>query len=482
MSNRRYSNFLPAALLLVILAATSGCSQPEKKDDFNALMKSAQSARASGHEDLAANCLKEAFDQLPAKDNAARAQSVNQIYPEILALATELRRSGRFSLSKTILDKAIEIEPECTIEGKKSAIDVKAETEKVGDLEINLLKRADKVNELKGELNQLKHTTKDLVKQFQRGDYELVARDGRAHLEVLRKTRGVASNAYCNARDLVVDSLLYEDKVPSAIKLLEDDATELRDFKDEDLKNADEDAAESALYLAPLLGQIASLQLTLGQYEEAEKNAERSFELAQTLGGKLNPTSASGLTTLAMIRRVRGQNKEALELSKKAMTYFVKGKKNRDALMRCRMTIAQAEAELGQTRNAKNDFDKLVDEAEGKGRTSIASVSTAMAAVFYRAQGEEKKYAELSGKAIKLASRKGESKASIHLMYETLGDGAVRMSKFSEAEGFYQIALKNAPKLLKGNLEKKIAMCKKNRSVTSQALDKTVSFFAFFRA
>ncbi len=164
-------------------------------------------------------------------------------HPEVLALASDLRQSGRFSLSKTILDKAIEIESECTIEGKKSAIDVKAETEKTGDLELSLLKRADKVNELKGELKQLKHTTRDLMKQFQRGDYQSVARDGRAHLEVMRKTRGVASNAYCNARDLVVDSLLYEDKVKAAIKLLEDDVSELRDFKDEDLKNADEDAA-----------------------------------------------------------------------------------------------------------------------------------------------------------------------------------------------------------------------------------------------
>lgn len=467
MSRRRYSNILFFILLLVTLSSTSGCTQATKKEDFGSLIKSAQTARASGHEDLAANCLKEAFELLPPKESAARVQSINQIYPEILALASDLRQSGRFSLSKTILDKAIEIEPECTIEGKKSAIDVKAETEKVGDLELNLLKRADKVKELKGELKQLKHTTKDLLKQFQRGDYESVARDGRAHLEVMRKTRGVASNAYCNARDLVVDSLLYEDKAQSAIKLLEDDVSELRDFKDEDLKNADEDAAESALFLAPLLGQISNLQLTQGQFGEAEKNARRAFELAQTLGGKLNPTSASSLTTLAMIMRVRGQDKQALETAEKAMSYFAKGKKNRDALTRCRMTMAQAEAALGQTSNAKKDFDKLVKEAEGKEQNSIASVSMAQAAVFYLAQGDAVKYANLSEKAIKLASRKGESKASIQIMYETLGDGAVRMSKFSEAEGFYKIALKNAPQLLKENLEKKIAMCKKNRSVAS---------------
>ncbi len=198
-----------------------------------------------------------------------------------------------------------------------------------------------------------------------------------------------------------------------------------------------------------------------------EKNARRSFELAQTLGGKLNPTSASSLTTLAMIMRVKGKENEALSTAEKAMSYFEKGKKNRDALTRCRLTIAQAEAALGQASKAEKDFEKLVDEAQGKGQASMASVSLAQAAAFYRAQGDEKKYAVLSAEAIKLASRKGESKASIQIMYETLGDGAVRMSKFSEAERFYKIALKHAPELLKENLEKKIAMCIKNRSVSS---------------
>ncbi len=467
MSRRRCANLLLSMLLFVSLNLNTGCSGPAKKDDFADLMKSAQAARATGHEDLAANCLKDAFDNLPGKDNAGRAPSINQIYPEILALASDLRQSGRFSLSKTMLDKAIEIESECTIEGKQSAVAVKEETEKMGDMEINLLKRADKAKDLKNELKKLKLTTRGLFKQFQKGDYDQVARDGRAHLEVLRKTRGVASNAYCDARNLVVDSLLLKDNVTGAIKLLEDDVPELSNFKVEDLKNADEDAAEAALFLSPLLEQIAGLQLSIKKYDEAEKNAKRAYELAQTMGGKLNSTSAASLVTLATIMRVRGKYKESLEASKCALPLFAKAKKHRDSWERCLYTIAQAEADLGQHENARQDFLKLVRMAEGKPQRGVSSASLAVAAVYFRTQGDEKRYEGIKDKAIQLASRNGEPRASIEMVYELLGDGAVSMSKFTQAEDFYRTALKYAAASQKEGLEKKIATCKRNRSAES---------------
>ncbi|MCC7532017.1 MAG: tetratricopeptide repeat protein [Candidatus Melainabacteria bacterium] len=454
-------------LLFISLSVTTGCSGPAKKDDFASLITSAQAARATGHEDLAANCLKDAFDTLPGKNNPGRAQSINQIYPEILALALDLRQSGRFSLSKTMLDKAIEIEPECTIEGKQSAVVVKEETEKMGEMEINLLKRADKAKDLKDELKKLKLTTRDLVKQFQKGDYDQVARDGRAHLEVLRKTRGVASNAYCDARNLVVDSLLLKDNVTGAIKLLEDDLPELSNFKDEDLKNADENAVEAALFLSPLLEQIAGLQLSIKKYDEAEKNAKRAYALAQTMGGKLNSTSAASLVTLATIMRVRGKYKEALEASKSALPLFAKGKKHRDSWQRCLFTIAQAEADLGEHENACHDFLNLVRVAESKPQRGVSSVSLAVAAVYFRTQGDEKRYEDIKDKAIQLASRNGEPRASIEMVYELLGDGAVSMSKFTQAEDFYRAALMHASASQVEGLEKKIATCKRNRSAAS---------------
>ncbi len=467
MSKRRIKNQFTTGIMLVILSTTCGCSTPEKKDDFAGLIKAAQTARTSGHEDLAANCLKEAFEKLPAKDNAVRAQAINQIYPEILALAADLQKLGRFSLSKTILDKAIEIESECTIEGKQSAVAVKEETEKVGELEINLLKRADKSNELKAELKQLKHTTKDLVKQFHQGNYSVVAHEGRAHLEVLRKTRGVPSNAYCDARNLVIDSLVYEDNIPAAIKLLEDDVPELSNFKDEDLTNADDEAIEAALFLSPLLGQIGDLQVKIGKYDEAEKNAKRSFDLAQILGGKLHPTSAFSLTTLALVKRMKGQEKEALEYGKKAIPYYEKAKKRRGEMIRCLLLIAQSETALGQTHEAKKVFDRLVNQAEHRQDRGTSSIVMARAAAFYRAQGDEERYRNLSDKAIKFSSQKGEPRNSIVATYDALGEGAVRMSKFTEAERFYTTALKYADKFQKVSLEKKIEMCKRNRSVTS---------------
>lgn len=466
MNERRYWQFRAAGLMLV-LSTLTGCGETVKKEDLSALIRDAAAARSSGHEDRAANSLKEAFDLLPAPGQPKRVDCINKIYPEILALALDLRQSGRFSLSKTMLDKAIEIESECTLPDKKSATALKAETEKVGDMEISLLKRADKAKEFRLELKQLKHTTRDLVKQFDSGDFEQVARDGRAHLEVLRKTRGAASNAYCDARRLVIDSMLQQGNTEGALNLLEDDVSELNRFNDRDLANADEDAVESALFLSPLLAQISDLQLCLGKENEARKNAERSIEIARILGGKANPDAATGMLVLATIMKDHGKEREALEMAKNALPLMSKVKHQHANWVRCLYTIAQLEDSLGKTSEAERDFDRLISDAERHEQRGATGVSLAIAAAFYRARGEKEKYNALKDKAIKIALNKNEPPNSARLIYETLGDSCVRASKFSEALPYFGTALKFASKLQKEVLEKKIAACKKNKSVTS---------------
>ncbi len=456
-------------MLAATLCICAGCSRLPQENNFNSLIQSSQKSRSLGHEDAAANDLKEAFEKLPPRENAQRVQSVNQLYPEILALASALRQSGRFSLSKTLLDMGIEIEPECTIDGKQSARALKEETEKFGDMEISLLKRADKAKELRQELKQLKHTTKDLSKAFLNGEYKQVARTGRAHLETLRKTRGAASNAYCDARRIVVQSMLYDDNTDSAIKLLEDDIPELSNFKDEDLKNADEESVESALFLSPLLSQIADLQFSMGRYQQAEKNARRSFELAVILGGKMDQDSALSQVVLANILRVKGKDKEALTAAESVMPYFDKSNGSRESWLRCLFTIAELEEALGQTRAAKKDFDRLIEAADHSAQPGNSCIALALAAAFYRQQGDERKYVQLRDKAIQSAAGKGEPRASLKSVYETLGDCSQRFSKFSEALGFYETALPYANKFQSESLGKKIASCKKNKSVVSYA-------------
>ena len=463
---RRFRKYLSSTTLALAFLITA-CSSGPPKESFSSLLADAVQARTSGHEDRAANGLKEAFELLPERGNAERVSAVNQIYPEILALAAELRQLGRFSLSKTMYDKAIEIEPECTIEGKQSATALKDETEKVGDMELNLLKRADKAKELRQELKQLKHTTKDLAKQFNEGDYDLVAKDGRAHLEVLRKTRGATSNAYAGARRLVIDSLIFQDKIPQAIKLLEDDIPELSRFKDEDLKNADDEAVECTMFLSPLLAQIADLQLSLGRNDEAEKNAKRSLQLAKILGGKMGADAAFSQLILASIEKSKGKNKEALELARTALPSLSKSNKKRENWVRALLMIAQLESSLGKTQEAQRDFDKLIREARGRKQLGSAALSLAAAAAFYREQGQDSRFAELKDEAIAMVSRPAEPPNSVEQTYEILGDSAVRFSKFSEALGYFESALKASPKSQRERLEKKISMCKKNKSVAS---------------
>lgn len=443
-----------------------GCSSESKKDDLPALVKSSAKARAGGHEDAAANDLKEAFERLPQKGSARRIECINQLYPETIELSILLRQLGRLSLANTMLDKAIEIEPECTIQDKQSAVALKKETERVGEMEATLIKRADKAKELRDGLKELKHTTRDLSKLFARGDFEQVARDGRKHLEILRKSRGAASNAYCDARRLVVESMLQQDNIEGAIKLLEDDVNELSNFKDNDLRNGDEEAVESAMYLAPLLGEIANLEVTVGRFDEAEKNALRSFELAKIMGGKASPDSNGGQLAYAAILQSKGKNKEALDAANAALPFFQRSRANRALRVRCLYTIAHLQEALGNTKLAKKGYDHLILEAKENPQPGSSSISLALAAAFYRTQTENE-YSKLKDEAIKLASRKGEPKSSIQVMYETLGDSSVRFSKFTEAQSDYEKALKYAPEFQKENLQKKIDMCKKNRSVTS---------------
>lgn len=452
------------------LCITSGfiesCTHERKDDDFAKLIKSAANSRTTGHEDAAANDLKEAFDRLPPEGNDGRIERINKLYPEIIELSILLRQLGRLSLARTMLNKAVEIEPECTVEGKKSAVALKDETERVGEMEITLIKRADRAAELRDELKELKQTTRGLSKLFAKGDFEQVARDGRRHLEILRRNRGAASDAYCDARRLVVESMLQQDNTDGAIKLLEDDVNELNRFKDEDLRNGDEDAVESALFLSPLLGEIANLQVTIGKYDEAERNAQRSFELARIMGGKATPGSTGGQLAYAAILQMRGQNKEALTAANLALPYFQRSRANRALRVRCLYTIAHLEELLGNTQAAKLNYVHLKKEAERNPQPGSTSISLALASAFFRTQGSAE-YLKLRDDAIKLAGRKGEPKSSIQVMYEILGDSSVRFSKYTEALEFYEKAMNHAPEFQKQNLQKKIDMCKKNKSVSS---------------
>jgi hypothetical protein len=299
------SQFLTANMLAVImLLSLAGCGGDSKSAQFEKLIKSSNKARSIGHEDLAANDLKEALEFLPATNDPDRVTAVNIIYPEILALAADLRKSGRLSLSNTMYDRAIEIERECTIAGKESAISLKQETEKMFDMEENILTEATTSNDLRKKENALAATTIKYEEILGRGDYARIHGEGMKHFERIRTVSGEAGQLHDGMRKVMLNLLKAEDKVSEAIALVKRDVKALDTFTDEDLKKGNEDSIQNAYFLRTALAELALLQAPFGDLQEAEVNARRSLSLAVTLGGKLVQEKAMSQFALAEVLRI----------------------------------------------------------------------------------------------------------------------------------------------------------------------------------
>lgn len=170
---------------------------------------------------------------------------------------------------------------------------------------------------------------------------------------------------------------------------------------------------------------------------------------------------------MAIILKQQGKNKEALLSARGALPLLANAKHQRQNWIRCLCTIAELEDLLGLKVEARRDFDQLINEAETARDPGAASVSLAVAAAYYRTQGDQAKYLKLKEEAITLAQRKSEPPFSVAMTYETLGDSSVRFSKFSEALQSYETAVRYASQHQKESIEQKIAACKKNKSVAS---------------
>lgn len=448
------------------IALVAGCAPTEKKNSFSHLLSSATAARASGHEDECAVYLKEAFERLPPKSEHERQKSIDSLYMETVALAKDLAKSGRLSLSKTMFEKAVEIEAECSISDKPLASELQLETEKIGAIEVNLLKRANKTNDSRTELKAFKRTTNALKRLYRAGQYKRVVKEGRAHLESMRKARGVESEAYAAVRNLVVNAMIFEDEVPAAIVLLEGDVPELSNYKDAELKEGDAMAFESAFFLSPLLGQIANLQYRTNQFDEAEKNAQKSLSVSKTIA-KMSLETASSQVTLASILERKGDFEKAVETANFANSLLQNSETPPDEQLRSLYTLAQLQNKTGKLNEAKVNFQKLIELVKSDSAPSFSSVALAHAAVFYRLQDDMKLYSQLKKDAVSLTEREGALPYTVFLTYQTFGDCSVRFSKFSEALEFYTSALKHAPPYQQKSIEQKIASCKKNLQVES---------------
>ncbi len=191
---RKYCNsiLISATALLFV----GGCTNVPPKSDFNGLLKSSADARSIGHEDQAANDLKEAFDLLPQKSDPKREQAVNQLYTQILALAADLKKSGRLSLSNTMYEKAISIETECTLADKPSATDLRKETDEVFAQEEKILATASNTPDLRAKEKEFRHTSDILKKLYEKGEYRKVENEGIKHLESVRGMCGTDDTLY----------------------------------------------------------------------------------------------------------------------------------------------------------------------------------------------------------------------------------------------------------------------------------------------
>lgn len=467
MLKKRFSptaQFFTSNMLAAIMVfSLTGCGEASKKADFEKLIKSSNRARSIGHEDLAANDLKEALELLPPQSNSDRTMAVNLIYPEILALAADLRKSGRLSLSNTMYDRAIEIENDCTLPDKASAASLKKETEKMFDIEENILAKATSTNDLRAKEEALEATTNGFKDSLSKGDYEIIHKEGMKHFERVRLVSGEAGQLYEGIRKVVLNALKAEDKYSEAIALLKRDVKDLDTFSQEDLKNADTDSIQNAYYLSSTLCDLAKLEAASGDLQEAEANARRALRLATLLGGKMVQEKAFSQIVLSDILRIKGQNEQALALAKSA--FAIMGTANFSLGYRARALaqIAKIEAALGNKDGAQKVCDSIFEMTKQARAVDDIIDSLAVAAVYFQTAGNEKKFLQTKELLVaKTLSPKAPYYAN-EAAFEMLGDSSRKLSRFSEALGYYQQALKYSSKEHTAKLGEKIAECKQNR-------------------
>ncbi len=449
--------------MTVVLSTTLfclvGCSNAEKKADVASLIKSSVEARLIGHEDLAANYIKEAFDSLPPVNTPQRVLAVDQLYSETLILAKDLRKSGRLSLSDTLYDKAIEIEQESTLSSKQSARKLKQETEKMFDIEENILVKATGSNDLRESENRLRKITKHLEMLLKQGDYAKVESDGQKHLQIVRNACGTGSPVYENARQVYVSALLRLGMSKQALDLMGSDAKELKSFSDKDLENADAEAIQNAYFLDRFLCEFANVQLQLGDLSGAEKSARQSVDLAGTLGGKMVLEKAYAMLALSRALKAQGEFKPALDLAASAMPMMEQHGAYLEDKVRCLQVIAEVEETLDLKKEAARDFNKLIEIALTSPVTGDSPLALAVASAYFRANGNEKKCLELKNKSIANAMSEGD-KFETRSVFKKLGDSARKASRTQEAVSFYEKALRYSSKSQEMEIKEKIASCK----------------------
>jgi tetratricopeptide (TPR) repeat protein len=446
---------------LTALLLIGGCTNAQTKSDFDGLLKSSATARSIGHEDLAANDLKEAFDSLPPNDDPKRVQRVNQLYPQLLALAADLKKSGRLSLSNTMYEKAMAIEAECTLADKPSATALRKETDEVFAQEEKILATASNTPDLRLKEKEFRNTSEVLKKLFAKGEYRKVETEGLKHSESVRALCGTDSALYDEARKVYIDTLLVQDKLAPALALLERDLKELDTFSEDDLKNADADAIQNAFFLCSTLCEIAQLKTIIGELDEAEKTARRSLRLVNILGGRMVLETALSQIVLADVLMRKGQNQEALVLARSSYKLLATIKSTPSDQIRAMRMIAVLENLLGQKDLAKRDFSNLANLFTAYPRIRESWISFAVAAAYYRAQGDKQGFLRLKDRAIKATLSKNISKFDVLTVFETLGDSAFQASEFSEALSFYEKALQYSSNFRKEELERKIERSKK---------------------
>jgi len=305
-------------LCLTLSTFAYGCAPAQVKPDIAALIKSSIAARTAGHEDLAANELKEAYEQLPPGNSPKRLEAINQLYLPTLDLAAELSKSGRFSLSKTMYDKAIEVEAECTLANKPSATKLKRETEKVFETEETIMTKAATGGEMKTKIVELQNKTKDLASRLSTDEPSKIEREARKHLEVMRSSFGVASYQYLDTLRVLNKAMSKQGAYAQAIEIVETDIKHLTDFKQEDLKNADADAIQNVYFLIPLYCELSSLQVKDSRFDDAVKAARKAQEFATLVGGNEKGRLVDAQIALGVALHAKGDDGEAISVLKRA--------------------------------------------------------------------------------------------------------------------------------------------------------------------
>jgi tetratricopeptide (TPR) repeat protein len=200
------------------------------------------------------------------------------------------------------------------------------------------------------------------------------------------------------------------------------------------------------------LSGLGKLQTTLGQYQEAQPNLERAFQIREKTLGPDHPSTGASLTNLAVLYYVQWKHAEAEPLLQRALKIEEKalGPEHPDvaASLNNLASLYQSEGKSAEAEQLYQRALKIGEKALGPEHPNVATGLSNIAEL-YRIQGKYVEAEQLSQRALKIKEKAlGPEHPDVATCLNRLALIYDNQMKYAEAEPLYQQALKIREKAL----------------------------------